>query len=148
MNAQENLAFLIAYTIKRKSAFYLNDADPGRAETNSSPEKVEFTNKASASCQPVFLNRNLRRMKQIRKTVHNECVQRSNGMMARMVPLSQQLYFEVNTEDFMHYKRAGKSERAKEAAPKGKDSKSKRSLLTKRSSSVMQAAQECSFEDQ
>jgi hypothetical protein len=50
-------------------------------------------------------------------------------MVARMIPLSQQIYFEVDTEDFMTYRRPVKT-KSKEAS----GSKSQRkALLGKRS---------------
>ena len=142
VNSQEDLSFLKAYTIQRKSTFYPNEVEPTREEvaadlgaekTTTSP--TISANRASSCGQPVFLNRNLRRMKQIRKTAFNECVHQSNGMIARMIPLSQHLHFEVDTVDFMHYRRRP----AKAAAAKGKDSKSKK-LLGKRTAA--QASQD------
>lgn len=143
MNSQEDLSFLKAYTIQRKSTFYPNEAEPVREEAESKTEKAAaaFTNKASMCGQPVFLNRNLRRMKQIRKTAFNECVHQSNGMIARMIPLSQQLHFEVDTEDFMFYRRSAKVKAKETVAARGKESKSKK-LLGKRGSAAVQASQE------
>lgn len=48
-----------------------------------------------------------------------------------MIPLSQNLYFEVKTEDFMHYRRAAKAKPKEAAVTKGKESRSKK-LLGKR----------------
>lgn len=80
-------------------------------------------------------------MKQIRKTAFNECVQQSNGMVGRMIPLSQQLHFEVNTEDFMVYRRPAKGKAKEAAAPKGKESKGKK-MLGKRGAAAVQASQD------
>lgn len=70
-------------------------------------------------------------MKQIRDAAFNDSVHQSNGLIARMIPLSQNLYFEVKTEDFMHYRRAAKAKPKEAAVTKGKESRSKK-LLGKR----------------
>lgn len=68
-------------------------------------------------------------------------------MIARMIPLSQQLHFEVGTEDFMFYRRPIKT-KSKESAPKGTASKGKKSLLGKRNSTTAQASQDSTGAEQ
>ena len=63
--------------------------------------------------RPVFLNRNRRKMKQLRKHLVNPTsVQHpggeltvENGLIVRQVPNIRKLQFDANTEDFMVYKR-------------------------------------------
>jgi hypothetical protein len=87
-------------------------------------------------------------MKQIRKTVFSESVQQSNAMIARMIPLSHQLHFEVDTADFMRFRRPLNALPKEPAAvQKGKDSRGKKSLLAKRTSSAAQASQESTMDD-
>ena len=85
-------------------------------------------------------------MKQIRNSDFSDCVRQSNGMIARMVPLSQNLYFEVKTEDFMYYRRATKTKPKESSVAKGKESRSKK-LLGKRNQPA-QSSQESPSTDQ
>ena len=130
------------YTAEKRRLKYLNFLDQSRRDQDppmdDESEPVDCQDNKATDCnQPVFLKRNLRKMKQTRTTAFNECVQQSNGMIARMIPLSQNLYFEVQTEDFMHFRRIAKaSSKPKETSiAKGKDSRSKK-LLGKRSAAA------------
>ena len=147
VNEQEYLKFLKSYTIQRQREFYSYDEHHTKFESTENADADALQNKASSCCQPVFLGRNLRKMKQIRKSVFNERVQQNNGMVTRMIPLSQQLYFEVDTSDVMVYKRGMKPKTKEAAASKGKDSKGKKSVLSKRTAGAMQASQESSYVD-
>ena len=62
--------------------------------------------------QPVFLNRNRRKMKQLRKHLINPSAVEhpgeltvENGLIIRQVPNIRKLQFDSNTEDFLVYKR-------------------------------------------
>ena len=77
---------------------------------------------------PVFLNRNRRKMKQIRKHLLDEKKDTSDtsdekkggeltlehGLVVRQVPYIRKLFFDENTTDFMSYKRAKTSYTPKE----------------------------------
>lgn len=62
---------------------------------------------------PVYLNRNKRLMKRIRKDLElneskNDQLTMSNGLVMRQVPHIKKLYFEPETSDFMVYRRKTK----------------------------------------
>lgn len=61
---------------------------------------------------PVFLNRNRRKMKQIRKHLWRPETKEEagelvveNGLVMRQVPLIRKLFYDPNSSDFMAYKR-------------------------------------------
>jgi len=54
-------------------------------------------NKISEYSSTIFLNRNLVKMKRLRKSNHK--IETLNGLIARIVPLAKQLTFETQTED-------------------------------------------------
>jgi hypothetical protein len=61
---------------------------------------------------PVFLNRNRRKMKQLRKHLCRPVNQEEagelvveNGLVMRQVPLIRKLFYDANSSDFMAYKR-------------------------------------------
>lgn len=82
-------------------------------------------------------------MKQIRNAAFNDSVLQNNGLIARMIPLSQNLYFEVKTEDFMHYRRAAKAKPKEPTAAKGKESRSKK-ILGKRNQPALSSQESAS----
>ena len=51
----------------------------------------------------IFLNRNMNKMKRLRKSNHK--VEVNNGLITRFVPLVQQLAFDSHTEDALVVKR-------------------------------------------
>jgi len=61
---------------------------------------------------PVFLNRNRRKMKELRKHLWRQESQEEagelvieNGLVMRQVPLIRKLLYDANSSDFMAYKR-------------------------------------------
>jgi hypothetical protein len=54
---------------------------------------------------PVYLNRNKRIMKAIRKDAEDATLTSSNGLVLRQVPHIKKLFFEPDTSDFLVYKR-------------------------------------------
>ena len=79
---------------------------PAEAEGDSDDHEVILK-------RPVFLNRNRRKMKQLRKhLIHPSAVESpdgeltvENGLIIRQVPNIRKLQFDSNTEDFLVYKR-------------------------------------------
>ena len=74
------------------------------SESEDEPPQV---NKVKQRDQPIFLKRNLVKMKRQRKLT--EKVKVHNGLVSFMIPMVHQIQYETNTEDFFIMQRDSKS---------------------------------------
>ena len=84
ISIQERIDFMQQYTVENQNSFYLFDKEAFGSMVSEA--NVANCNKVTSHDQPVFLNRNLRKMKQIRKQMK---MTQSNGLVTYMVPLLQ-----------------------------------------------------------
>lgn len=93
VNAQEYLESMTDFTIKNQSSFYQFDQELYNFDSESEGDQQNLENKVTTYAQPVFLRRNLRKMKEIRKTAiadkrEDEIkITQKNGIVSHMIPL-------------------------------------------------------------
>ena len=84
------------FTIKNQSSFYQFDQQLYNFDSESE-DTDNLENKVTTYAQPVFLKRNLRKMKEFRKKAINEkkddslSITQNHGMISHMIPLVNQL---------------------------------------------------------
>lgn len=89
----------------------LDDSMKKQVETSLFCQPEQATQEESPQLRfPVFLNRNKRLMKKMRKDLEDETsgLNVSNGLVMRQVPHIKKLYFEPETSDFLVYQRKTK----------------------------------------
>jgi len=83
---------MLQHTRGRETRFYDSDSEEEPMNSPSQQPEESLLNRAASYTQPVFLRRNLRKMKALRKKPEQrKRIRQSNGLKSHMIPLIKQI---------------------------------------------------------